>query len=218
MPKQSTVPGSNSSADLAYAALVESIRNGQYSPGDRVREEDVANRMGLSRTPVREALRRLEADGIVIHQPRIGAVIRELDHNEVVELYEMRVVLERTAAERAARHGTIAEFSALEDLNDEIEKERKNPARAASINQAFHRGLYLAGRNRFLLESARNLNNSLLLLGPTTFTTASRIDVVVNQHRDIVAGLKSRNPTLAADAAERHLQTSLRHRLGVLNK
>lgn len=205
-----------SSGEAAYDALISLIREGVYPPSHRLREEDVGERLNLSRTPVREALRRLEADGIVEHRPRVGAVIRQLSHGEVVELYEMRVVLERTAAELAARHGTDAEFDTLDDYNQEIANERENPARAAAINQEFHRGLYLAGRNRFLLESARALNNSLLLLGPTTFTDVERIDTVVLQHQMIVDALRAGDIEAAGAAAEAHLQTSLRRRLKAL--
>ena len=207
---------SQSSGQAAYDALMLSIRRGVFSPGDRLREEDVGARLSLSRTPVREALRRLEAEGIVEHRARIGAVIRQLDHTEVVELYEMRSVLERTAAALAARHGTEAEFDTLEDLNTAIAREKANPAQAAAINQDFHRGLYLAGRNRFLLEAARALNNSLLLLGPTTFTDEERIDVVVAQHQNIIEALRTRDAAAASEAAEAHLQTSLRVRLKAL--
>jgi DNA-binding GntR family transcriptional regulator len=204
---------SKSSGEAAYDALLTSIREGHFAPGDRLREEDVALRLSLSRTPVREALRRLETDGIVEHRPRIGAVIRKLSHAEVVELYEMRIVLERTAAELAAKHGSDAEFDALEGWNNEIARERQNPAKAAEINQRFHRGIYLAGRNRFLIASARGLNNSLLLLGPTTFTDDARIDVVVAQHQDIVDALRGGDSKAAGEAAAIHLETSLRHRL-----
>lgn len=207
-----------SSGESAYDALISSIKSGIYPPGHRLREEDVGELLKLSRTPVREALRRLESDGIVEHRPRIGAVVRQLSHSEVVELYEMRVVLERTAAELAARHGTDAEFDTLEDFNDEILAERENPSRAAAINQDFHRGLYLAGRNRFLLEAARALNNSLLLLGPTTFTDKDRIDTVVRQHQTIIDALRVGDVEAAGVAAEAHLQTSLRQRLKALSK
>ena len=158
-----------SSGEAAYHAVMEAIRRGDYVPGARLREEEVGARLDLSRTPVREALRRLEAEGIVEHRPRAGAVVRQLSHAELVELYEMRVVLERTAAELAARHGTAAEFDTLAALNRQIAEERSNPAQAAAINQAFHRGLYLASRNRFLLDAARGLNNALLLLGPRRY-------------------------------------------------
>lgn len=191
------------------------LREGGYTPGDRLREEEVGARLSLSRTPVREALRRLEADGIVEHRPRLGAVVRQLDHAEVVALYEMRVVLERTAAEMAAKHATEAEIDALDDLNQRIADERHHPTRAAAINQDFHRGLYLACRNRFLLEAARALNNSLLLLGPTTFTDEARIDTVVCQHQGIIDALRQGDIEAAGAAAEAHLQTSLRHRLKV---
>ena len=198
--------------EAGYDALLTAIRGGTYRPGDRVREVEVAERLGLSRTPVREALRRLEADGIVVHRPRAGAVIRRLDHGEVVELYEMRTVLERTAAELAAKHGVEAEFDALDALNDAI-MATADPARAAAINGDFHHTLYRAGRNRFLLESARALNNALLLLGPTTYTDADRIAEVTQQHRDIIDALRAGDAAAAGRAAEVHLQTSLRVRL-----
>jgi DNA-binding GntR family transcriptional regulator len=207
---------SRSSGEAAYDAILGLIRNGEISPGARLREEDVGAQLNLSRTPVREALRRLEADGIVEHRARIGAVVRKLSHGEVVELYEMRVVLERTAAEMAAKHGSEAEFDTLADLNTAIAEERANPSNAAAINQEFHRGLYLACRNRFLLEAARALNNSLMLLGPTTFTDADRVDTVVGQHTAIIEALRARDPQAAGAAAEAHLQTSLRYRLRAL--
>lgn len=206
-----------SSGEAAYAALLAALRQGTFGPGDRLREEDVAERLSLSRTPVREALRRLESDGIVEHRPRLGAVVRSLSHTEVVELYEMRTVLERTAAELAAKHGTAPEFDALEDLNDRIEAQRETPSQGAALNQDFHRGLYLAARNRFLVEAARALNNALLLLGPSTYTEPERIDVVVGQHRDIVTALRAGDAVAAGAAAEVHLQTSLRHRLRTLS-
>lgn len=205
-----------SSGEIAYHALIDAVRSGDYLPGDRLREEDVAAHLSLSRTPVREALRRLETEGIVEHKPRLGASVRKLSHGELVELYEMRLVLERTAAEMAAKHGATAEFDTLDALNARLAEERENPARAAALNQEFHRTLYLAGRNRYLLDAARGLNNSLLLLGPTTFTDVDRIDVVVGQHSAIVDALRTGDAATSGDAAEAHLQTSMRHRLAAM--
>ncbi|MEO1732154.1 MAG: GntR family transcriptional regulator [Pseudomonadota bacterium] len=211
-------PAARSSGDAAYDVILSAIRDGRFAPGDRLREEEVGEFLSLSRTPVREALRRLEADGIVEHSPRIGAVIRRLAHSEIVELYEMRMVLERTAAEMAAKHGATAEFDALDDLNAAILAERQNPATAAAINQSFHRGLYLAGRNQFLMDAARALNNSLLLLGPTTYVDDARIDDVVAQHQAIIDALRNEDAEQAGAAAEAHLQASLRYRLRALSR
>lgn len=202
-----------SSGDAAYESLIQAIRNGDFVPGDRVREEDVAHRLKLSRTPVREALRRLENNGIVEHRPRIGAVVRHLSHTEVVELYEMRVVLERTAASMAAQHGSEAEFDALDAMNHQIAARRAEPQLCAAINQEFHQALYLAARNRFLMSSAKAINNALLLIGPTTYTDPSRIDTILTQHADILTALRNRDGVAAGAAAEAHLQASLRYRL-----
>lgn len=203
-----------SQGEAAYAKLLEAIRSGTYGPGARLRETEVAARLNLSRTPVREALRRLEADGIVEHRPRLGAVIRQLDHSELVELYEMRSVLERTAAEMAAKHASAAELVALRDLNEQIAASM--PTRAAALNQDFHRGIYLATRNRFLMEAARALNNALMLLGPTTLDDAARIATVSDQHDAILDAIEARDATAAGQAAQTHLETSLIHRLKVL--
>ncbi|WP_439119545.1 GntR family transcriptional regulator [Marivita sp.] len=202
-----------SSGEAVYASLIDALRSGDFAPGDRLREEDVAKRLNLSRTPVREALRRLENNGIVEHRPRIGAVIRKLSQTEVVELYEMRIVLERTAASMAAQHGSEAEFDALDDMNARILDAQDTPNLGAAINQDFHEALYRAARNRFLLASAEAINNALILLGPTTYLDPDRIRIVVSQHSDVITALRQRDGDRAAEAAEAHLQTSLRYRL-----
>ncbi len=205
-----------SQGEVAFSKLMKAIETGIYQPGDRLREIEIADRLELSRTPIREALRRLEAENIVEHRPRVGAIIRRLGQPEVVELYEMRLVLERTAAEMAAKHAAEAEVDALGDINDEIAQNGENPALAAAINQKFHRAIYLAARNRFLLDAARAMNNALLLLGPTTLADADRISVVVAQHTQIAEAISAGDIEGAGAAAEAHLQTSLRYRLQVM--
>ena len=205
-----------SQGDVAFARLMDAIETGAFGPGDRLRETELAERLSLSRTPIREALRRLEAEGIVEHRPRIGAAVRTLARGEVVELYEMRAVLERTAAGMAARHAGEAEIDVLDMLNARIAQAADDPARAASLNQRFHRSIHLAARNRFLLDAARALNNALLLLGPTTLADEARIGVVAAQHERIVDAIRRGEAAEAGDAAEDHLRTSLRHRLGVM--
>ncbi|MFK7755089.1 MAG: GntR family transcriptional regulator [Sedimentitalea sp.] len=207
-----------SQGELAYLKLHAAIREGQFAPGDRLREVEVAARLSLSRTPVREALRKLESDGIVEHRPRIGAVIRMLSQPEVVELYDMRLVLERTAAEMAAKHAGAAEIDTLEELNAQIAQVQGDAQTASALNQTFHRCIYLATRNRFLLESARALNNALMLLGPTTLADQARIDTVSAQHQQIIAALRDADAQAAGEAAATHLQTSLRHRLKVMQQ
>ncbi|MEM9972691.1 MAG: GntR family transcriptional regulator [Pseudomonadota bacterium] len=205
-----------SQGERAFFKLMQAIESGVYQPGDRLREIEVADRLALSRTPVREALRRLEADNIVEHRPRVGAVVRTLGQTEVVELYEMRLVLERTAAQMAAKHAADAEIDALARINRDIADAVAGGPRAAAMNQSFHGAIYLAARNRFLLEATRAMNNALMLLGPTTLADAERVATVARQHGQIIEALRARDIEAAGAAADAHLQTSLRYRLKVM--
>lgn len=206
-------PAEISQGEVAFSKLMQALRAGIYQPGERIREAEVGDRFSLSRTPVREALRRLEAEKIIEHRPHIGAVVRQLGQTEVVELYEMRLVLERTAAEMAAKHAASAEIENLGSINDEIAETAEGGPTAAAINQKFHHAIYLAARNQFLMEAARAMNNALLLLGPTTLADADRIATVVHQHNQILDAIGAGDIEAAGAAAEAHLETSLRYRL-----
>lgn len=207
-----------SQSEIAYRKLFDAILRCEFRPGDRIREVDVSQRLGLSRTPVRDAIRRLETEGIIEHRPRQGAVIRSLDHSEVVELYEMRLVLEVTAAEMAAQHATEAEIDEIASLNDEMFRATDRPEDASRLNANLHRCLYRAARNRFLLDSTRALGNALMLLGPTTLDDAERVKLVHAQHAQIVEALRRRDRVAAGRAANVHLETSMRHRLRSLRQ
>ena len=150
-----------------YDRLCEQIRSGTIRPGARLTETELAARLGVSRTPVREAIRRLEADGLVDHQPRSGAVVRQLAYPEIMELYEMRTVLEGTAARLSARAASPMELEALRSINAEMARAVEDAARLVRLNRQFHARLLDAARNRFLLRAAASVENTLLILGPS---------------------------------------------------
>lgn len=203
----------NSQSAHAYVRLFEAIRTGSFKPGDRIREMDIATQYGLSRTPVREAIRRLESDGIIEHKPRFGAVVRKLSRSEVVELYEMRTVLERTAAAMAAKHASQGEIDELQDLNEAMLAAGSDTPQAVQNNESFHHSIYLAARNRFLMDSLQALNNAMMLLGPTTLEGADRLSTAYGQHKSIIKALAQGNAVEAAAQAEAHINASLRYRL-----
>lgn len=208
----------SSPGDSAYGAVLRAIRAGDLKPGDRVREAELAGKLGLSRTPIREALRKLETQGIIEHRPRIGAIVRQLSHSEVVELYEMRVILERTAAEMAAQHSTAAELEEIADLNVALARKGATPRMAAALNARLHECIALAARNRFLLDALGTLANSSLLLGPTTLDDDARVSTVVVQHDAIIDALRAGDRLAAGQAAALHIETSLRHRLKAMRR
>ncbi|GAL15842.1 transcriptional regulator GntR family [Vibrio astriarenae] len=156
-----------SRSEVAYQKLLQAIRHGELTPGTRVREIEIAEKLGISRTPVRDAIRRLESDGLLNHIPRQGAVIKQLEQKEVIELYEVREVLEGTAARYAARHASEIELAELEDLNDLMLSHAESPIKVAEANRLFHQALYRAANNRYLVGALNSLSNALTFLaGP----------------------------------------------------
>src|SRR5215475_2023801 len=103
--------------EAVFRSLCEALQAGSYRAGDRLREEEVAQRLKVSRTPVREALGRLAARGFVEPAGGRGLIVRSLDISEVLELYAMREILEGTAARLAAEHASQTEIDALRDLD-----------------------------------------------------------------------------------------------------
>ena len=192
----------------AYRRLLDDIRDGLLLPGTRLRETDLADRLGISRTPVREAIRQLEADGLVIHLPRQGATIRSLDYAEVIELYEMRAVLEGTAARLAARVASAVELAELSALNAALSADPAGPE-AQQINRQFHRTLLDAARNRFLVKSMSALRKTMMILGPTTLSDPARASAALAEHAAVLAALEARDAPAAEAAMRAHVENAL---------
>lgn len=198
--------------ESAYRRLLAEIRSGALLPNARLRETELAERLGISRTPVREAIRQLEADGLVVHVPRHGAIIRSLDYAEVIELYEMRAVLEGTAARLAARVASDIEIEELTALNADLSRAAPGPA-AQELNRQFHRTLLDAARNRFLMKSMSALQKTLLILGPTTLADPARASGAVAEHDAVLLGLRARDATIAEAAMRAHVEAALKMRI-----
>ncbi|WP_163269472.1 GntR family transcriptional regulator [Chelativorans alearense] len=197
----------------AYAQLLGDIRSGRLLPGARLREIEIATRLGISRTPVREAIRRLEADGLVSYLPRIGAVVRQLSYPEVMELYEMRWVLEGTAARLAARSASGVEIEELAEINAEMIREGQTPQELVTLNRQFHNTLIAAARNRYLVRSVRAIETTLLILGPTTMEDPARVSAAVEEHQAVVNALRGRDEAAAEAMMRAHIESAQRTRL-----
>lgn len=206
---------STAHGNAAYSRLLSELREGRLNPGDRLRETELADRLGVSRTPVREAIRQLEADGIVTHIPRQGAAIRTLDYAEVMELYEMRAVLEGTAARLAARAASEIEIEELIDMNQQMAT-LGNAPEAFILNRQFHGALFDAAKNRFLARSIRALQMALLILGPTTLTDPDRAAKAVEEHVGVLDAIKARDGALAEIKMRAHIEAAQRVRVRAL--
>lgn len=200
-----------------FETLQMQILEGVIRPGDRLKEAELATRFGISRTPVREALRRLETRGLLTHEPHRGMVVAQLEPSAVAELYAMREILDGAAATFAAQHASATEIRAMED---QIARDRTildDPQRLASSNRAFHIAIYRAAHNRFLMKSSDALGEALALLGPTTLALPGRGARSVEEHAAIVAAIKARDGEGAGDAARHHIRMAFQARLAQLD-
>lgn len=202
-----------SRAEIAYERLLTAIQTGELKPGSRIREVDLADQFGISRTPIRDAILKLEADGLLIHEARKGAVIKTLSHREIIELYAMREVLEGTAARYAAQHASAEEIDELSALNELMHSHSDQPELVAGTNRQFHTLLYNCGNNRYLLGALRSLSNAMALLGQTTLADQSRTDEAFNEHVSIVVAISNRDGEAAEIAARLHIRKAKAERL-----
>ncbi len=198
--------------ESAYARIRAAIRDGGLAPGERLTEVDLAARFGVSRTPVRQAIARLEAEGLLTHEPRRGLTVTRPDHQQVVELYVMREVLEGAAARLAAQHASDTEIAAMAEIVDGEPAAFGDAAALAAVNQQLHGLLYLAAHNRYLLRSLEQLAATMSLL-PTLLTRGGRAEQAHAEHRAILKAIVKRDGDAAEAAARKHARAAQKHRL-----
>lgn len=208
-------PVSLSRGEEAYQKMREAIQSGELKPGTRLREVELAEWLGSSRTPVREALNRLQTEGLVVQEPRRGMIIAELDHSMVSELYFMREVLEGTAARLAARHASDVEISMLREIADR-DKNLTDPIKLARNNRMFHETLYRAAHNRYLLKTLSLLQESLALLGPTTLGMPGRSHTAYEEHSALVRAIEQHDADAADEMSRAHIRSAHRARMKMM--
>jgi DNA-binding GntR family transcriptional regulator len=201
----------------AYRLILSAIREGLYKPGDRLREEEIAARFGMSRTPVREGLGRLQEKGLVEAASGRGLAVAALNMQQVLELYAMREEAEGAAARFAARQITAVEIENIERLNEEFLAAGGDAPAAARLNRLFHARLYDAARNRYLRHALDDLQDSIALLAETTFVEPGRTEIAYEEHKAIIDALRSRSADDAYRAAAEHIRAALRARLRMAN-
>jgi DNA-binding GntR family transcriptional regulator len=196
--------------EKAYLMVRDRIVRGVYSPGLRVTEQEIANATGVSRTPVREALRRLQADGFVNVVPNAGAVVTQWTDNNMRDVFELRALLESYGAQRAAERITPAGVLELKKLAERQYEEsvRQAPGyieRIGEVNSRFHRSLQEFSGNARLVAMLPALIEAPLVL--RTFSRYEHSDLVrsASHHLEIVSALEARNGDWAASVMRSHI-------------
>jgi DNA-binding GntR family transcriptional regulator len=189
--------------DQVVDELRERIADGRVNPGDTLRIESLAREFGISRTPVREAISKLEAQGLVVRRTGYAATVFEPQRNEVLELYEMRTALEPLAARLALPNVTpdlLRELAELVPAMDNFEA-----SNWYSLNRRFHHALYVASDRPFLVSTIDNL---IARADPyiRIYFKAYDLEQTQRDHRRILAGVQRDDEAELSDAVAAHLQ------------
>ncbi|MEM6376380.1 MAG: GntR family transcriptional regulator [Pseudomonadota bacterium] len=196
----------------AYSLVLEAIDTGVYKPGDRLVESDLAERFGVSRTPIREALQRLETQSLLTRDGR-SLIVASLDHNQLAELYVVRAELEGLAANLAARHATPEEIRVLGDMVKDDYDLIHDPSAMARANRRFHKQIHLASHNRYLVQQLDLVHRSMALMATTSLAADGRPEDALAEHQAIVSAIEARDTEAAGEALRAHISKAFVTRL-----
>ena len=196
----------------AYSLILEAIEGGTYRPGDRLVESELAERLGVSRTPVREALQRLETQSMLTRDGR-SLIVASLDHNQLAELYVVRAELEGLAARLAAKHATEEEIRVLQDMIEEDRAHLGDPDALSRANRRFHKQIHLASHNRYLVQQLGLVHRSMALLATTSLAAEGRGDTALAEHEAIVTAIARGDEAAAQNALRAHISKAFETRL-----
>lgn len=198
----------------AYGLILEAIDTGAYKPGDRLVESELAERFGVSRTPIREALQRLETQSLLARDGR-SLIVASLDHNQLAELYVVRTELEGLAARLAARHAAREEVQLLRDMVEEDRAYLGDPEALSRANRRFHKQIHLASHNRFLVQQLDLVHRSMALLATTSLAVEGRDEVALAEHDRIVSAIEAGDGDAADEALRTHISKAFVTRLKI---
>jgi DNA-binding GntR family transcriptional regulator len=196
----------------AYDLILDAIDQGLYKPGDRLVESELADRFGVSRTPIREALQRLETQSLLTRDGR-SLIVASLDHAQMAELYTVRQELEGLAAKLAAKHAADEEIQVLRDMVEADRALLADPEALARANRRFHHQIHLASHNRFLVQQLDLVYRSMALMARTSLAAAGRGEKALAEHAAIVEAIADHDGDRAAKALKDHLSIAFVVRL-----
>lgn len=200
-------------ADLAYAYVRERVISGDFAAGTRLTEWQVADALGTSRTPVREAMRRLVGDGILRFQPNLGTFVGSYSAKEIGELFDVRALLESEVACAAARHITTEQLAHLRELQDRIEERgldlaRENIDRIATLNREFHRFIAEASDSPRMVTLLTNAIEAPVVQQTFGRYSAAQLQRSFHHHRELIDAFSVRDSSWARDAMSCHVRAA----------
>lgn len=201
--------------------LRAAIISGRFKPGQRLVERELCSLIAVSRPSIREAMRQLEAEGLVTSQPYRGPSVSTISAEEARQLYAVRALLEAYAGEQFAARGTEAETAALSNAVDRLEAviaAGADPTLLIEAKTRFYAALMEGSGNVFIRQTLAMLHNRITLLRLTSMAQPGRLARSMTEIRQILAAIVARDPAAAREACERHVESAAMVALGVLER
>lgn len=205
---------------VIYRQLHADIVSGVFPSGHPLRQEELAKRFNVSRVPLREALTRLEAEGLIEQRPRRGYAVAELDASAIVEVFELRMVIEQHAGAVAARSRNLEDIAAVGALLDQMRL--LDPSRSdyvqewTTMNYQFHQRIISSSRRKTLTRVASNLRDSVEPYVNVEVSMTHSFDRSEAEHRGIYEAFKAGDADGLAELSRRHVESTSRRLLQVL--
>ncbi len=205
-PRAPVPPAHGATVAFIVERLREAILTGRLQPGSRLVESDLTSRFGVSRGPVREALRRLTADGLIEHWPHRGAVVRRLTEREIRELFLIRIEMEALAARLAAAAAPERRTGFVAAIQPIYADAPRNPCEYLNENAAFHDAVMALADNLELRDLAARLQLPLIMAQVGDVLTPAVLNASVQEHRAVAQAILDRDPEAASARMRAHLE------------
>lgn len=199
--------------EIVFESIREAILDGRLKPGERVMEVQLAEKLGVSRTPVREAIRKLELEGLLVMEPRKGAYVADVSLKDVMDVFEVRASLEGLAASLAAIRANEEEIELLKQkVNDFKECIEKNDVQGM-INKdtEFHEAILDAAKNKKLTSIIEGLREQVQRFRVTYFTEYNMTTYLAEEHQNVFSAIESREPEKASKYVQKHIKNIERY-------
>jgi DNA-binding GntR family transcriptional regulator len=198
---------------FAYTHIKNRLIRGGFAQGARVTEQEIAEEIGASRTPVREAMRRLVAEGFFQFKPNVGPFVATWRKAEIVELFDLRVLVESAVAAAAAQRIGDEQVADLEKLQDEIEEggvdiRVRNLERIGKLNRRFHQVIAEASRSRRLVSMLGNAIEQPVVQKTFSLYSKAELQRSFLHHRELIDALRARDPDWASDSMRCHVRAA----------
>lgn len=203
--------------ELVFNNLRKVILSGYFRPGENLSEREIADMLGVSRTPVREAFQQLEKEGLVIYTPKKGVTIPSFSSEQLIDLYSVREYMEGLTSRLLAEK---ADKSFVKEMRENIQLAGKEDdvKKQASINGHFHHLMAENTGNDYLIDIFQNLHSKISLIRSTSLSSQGRLKTNLKEHLQICDAIESGDPDLAEQVARSHIRSSMKSALAVLEK